>query len=659
MVATLKLKKALKQLLVLKQNKEYLNAYGKALKAADYPSTVARKEEEAWEHFGALAKGISLPTVHVCEYKPAENGAIDIEELESNVSSELIIFYAKKNGSLSADAVRLIQRWFAAYPNTCLLYGDEDVRTKEGMRIQPWLKPKWSPQLLASCFYFGSVIAIRRELLGVKPVSVYELCYDIIDKISDLAGHIQRKRICHAETVLFHNDNPDNYNVFLDVKRNQSLAQCKVNEEDLMVSIIIPSKDNPDILKQNLDSLQNTVKKIKYEVVVVDNGSSAENKEMIEKLKEGLTNSGFIMQYLYEEMPFNFSKMCNIGASVARGKVLLFLNDDIEAANEGWLEKMVDKALWKQNGAIGAKLLYPGTTKIQHAGIVNIYFGPVHKLQFHDDTEELYFRRNYMSLNVLAVTGACLMMRKEVFIECGGFYEELPVAFNDVDLCFTLHDRGYFNVVMNDIVLYHHESLSRGNDESEEKLKRLQAERDVLYARHEALREVDPYYHKWLNHMAMDTGIRAMFEEEVKTSPQWVTKLKTPKNLRLHPGLHLGIEACIGNYLQGYGFMIGDDNACYKRELVFASAMNANICPAKEETSATYQEETIWKLSFNARLRTDLEDKVPDQKNVAMSGFAECVSGLPEGEYYIGMVMKNRITGVTYINWSRRRLQIV
>ena len=168
-------------------------------------------------------------------------------------------------------------------------------------------------------------------------------------------------------------------------------------------------------------------------------------------------------------MEFNFSKMCNLGAKAATGEYVLFLNDDIEAIDDVWLDAMLSHAQKKHVGAVGAKLYYPDSNTIQHAGITNLRLGPVHKMQFLQDVRPYYDGRNIFDCNVIAVTGACLMVRKTVFEECGGFSEDLAVAFNDVELCFRLYEAGYYNVQCNSAVLYHHESLSRGNDESKEK----------------------------------------------------------------------------------------------------------------------------------------------------------------------------------------------
>ena len=159
-----------------------------------------------------------------------------------------------------------------------------------------------------------------------------------------------------------------------------------------------------------------------------------------------------------------------------------------------WLDRMVGQASLRHVGAVGAKLLYPNSTLIQHAGVTNTISGPGHKLKGLDDTQSYYYGRNKLVYDMIGVTAACLLIRTKVYRALGGLYEGLRVAYNDVDLCFRLCEKGLCNVQRNDVVLYHHESLSRGDDMQDEgKFKRLMEEKDVLYRRHPRLYAQDPY----------------------------------------------------------------------------------------------------------------------------------------------------------------------
>ena len=223
--------------------------------------------------------------------------------------------------------------------------------------------------------------------------------------------------------------------------------------------------------------------------------------------------------YKYEKADFNFSKMCNDGAKAAKGEYLLFLNDDTEVMSGGWLRAMLGQAALEYAGAVGAKLLYPNSSEIQHCGIINIGAGPCHAFIRSDDRVPQYFCRNKLDYNWIAVTAACLCINRKKFESVGGFDESFPIAYNDVELCFKLYEAGFYNV-RTDAVLYHYESVSRGADaKDKEKLKRLDAELERLYKKHPSLNRRDPFYNpafsKTRVDFTLDPGLYALSNEIV------------------------------------------------------------------------------------------------------------------------------------------------
>ena len=386
------------------------------------------------------------------------------------------------------------------------------------------------------------------------------------------------------------------------------------------VSIVIPSKDNPSVLERCLKSIVRWTKDISCEVIVVDNGSSSENKTELEKLQQ---EYGF--SYIYQPMEFNFSKMCNMGAALAEYSLLLFLNDDCEVRGAKWLSHMASLAAVKTAGAVGAKLYYPESKRIQHCGIYNIQVGPVHKLQFKEDIRSYYDRRNLDVRNVLAVTAACLMVRRSVFEKINGFDENLKVAFNDVDFCYKLYKAGYDNVIDNEIHLWHHESLSRGNDESPEKLKRLMQEKQKLYSKHHILWEADPYYHPGFTTDILDTGYSFDYEYphhkhlavehpvSISSLPSGcrvdecvAVMVEYAGNLKgwfLDAGLVEKIQETMdctkAAYLQGNAVVLGSDNACFEKKIILRH----------EETGELYQILPEWYY------RPDVFCNLPDRQN--------------------------------------------
>jgi GT2 family glycosyltransferase len=199
-----------------------------------------------------------------------------------------------------------------------------------------------------------------------------------------------------------------------------------------------------------------------------------------------------------------------MGADAAEGKYLLFLNDDIVVDDAEWLEKLTATARLTNAGAVGAKLLYPEENRIQHCGVISIANGPVHAFIGERDDSDCYFGRNCFTYNYLAVTAACMCIRREIFPR---FNEKLSVAYNDVELCFRLYKAGYYNAVVNDIKLYHYESYSRGNDLADKaKLQRLINERHKLYALHPEFRGYDPFYNPALSQLRADFRKRRVYD---------------------------------------------------------------------------------------------------------------------------------------------------
>lgn len=647
------LKEKVKQILKDRCGREYERTYCHALAASGYSNVIALAEEKFLREWEKQADKKTAAECYIVKYNWEQT--ISPERVLATSAAEVIVF-VEEGAQLREEAVRIIGMWAENHPWQQLFYGDEDVQETEKKRETPWLKPEWSPQFLESVFYFGGVLAVRRETLKqVLKQSGEEMRMDCLGKLlAECAGGKEKRRgdgrenIGHIPYVLCHHGSFADYEKYLNAYINR--MQEPVHENNEITSVIIPSKDHPEVLERNIRSLVKTTLGVPLEIIIVDNGSNEDNRRKVQRLLDEL--SWHKVQYIYEPMEFHFSKMCNLGAAKAEGKYLLFLNDDTEAVKEGWMEALRAQAAKKQVGAVGAKLLYPDSDKIQHAGIVNIPMGPVHKLQFRSDNNTYYFKKNRVRSNVIAVTGACLMVEKEKFCEAGGFSEELPVAFNDVDLCFSLYEKGYYNVVCNDVVLYHHESLSRGDDEAPEKLERLDGERRKLYQRHGTLEGADPYYHPYLNHEGLDTRIVPAPEEYLRGGTEEVRVKEIPPlpdleeeavgKLRLHKGLYVRMESVGGNFCQGYSFMAGDDNACYESVLLLEN----------EENGKTYTG------APGRKLRQDLQDNMPDQKNVAMSGFAVKLKGLPAGRYRIGVMAKNKVTGVTYVNRCARKLQI-
>ena len=400
--------------------------------------------------------------------------------------------------------------------NPDLIYADEDVWTDR--RYRPFFKPDFSPDTLQSFFFIGGLAVIKKTVIdeycksnpgAVVPTEINdETLFDLkklVDYIfdKDYSKHksLYESSIVHIPKVLYHADRERDY------KYEKAQIKYLNNIAPNKISAIILSKDNPGVLLSNVKSLLRSVKKTtaddELEVIVVDNGSHQENKDVLEKALPLLG-----AKYYYNSSPFEYSTLCNFGAQKASGDYFLFLNDDVffeKNSDDNPLLKMLTFAKKKHVGAVGIKLLFPGNENypfsselstmgdvhaIQHAGISLMTMGPSHKLATYADNQDYYFGRNVMPYNSLAVTGACLLVSKDKFELIDGFDEKIKIAYTDVDLCMDLFEKGFYNVCLNDTWAYHFESLSRGNDViQKEKADRLKRERNIFFEKHTSLKE--------------------------------------------------------------------------------------------------------------------------------------------------------------------------
>ncbi len=456
------------------------------------------------------------------EYRK-ENGRISENSNSAlSLASGEFIALVDDDDTLEPYSILEMVRYLNDHPDTDFLYSDEDMLSEDGKkRHDPRFKPDWSPDSFMSIMYTCHLCMIRRSLVlevgGFDKRYDGAQDYDLIMKITE-----RTEKVGHVPQILYHwreiegstakdmsaktylNKATEELKKAALERRGlkadivwsdrKGVVQCYPvyhTEESDLVSIVIPSKDNYEVLKRCIESIYSVPAGVSFEVIVVDNGSSDENKAKYSDLLEKHGAS-----YFYEPLDFNFSRMCNIGASHARGNIILFLNDDIEVRGDGWLSVMAGHCKLPHVGAVGCKLYYPGGSLIQHCGVVNTKAGPGHAFYKVDDSLVVaYGGRNLLPYNFSVVTGAALMVETAKYKEAGLFDESLAIAYNDVALCFSLLEKGYRNVLRPDVCLIHHESISRGVDEeSPEKTKRREAEMARLYEVHPGMKGVDKCY---------------------------------------------------------------------------------------------------------------------------------------------------------------------
>ncbi len=263
-------------------------------------------------------------------------------------------------------------------------------------------------------------------------------------------------------------------------------------KEPKLVSIIIPTKDLADVLDVCLKSIFTLTTYPNYEVVVIDNGSTeAKTQKCFDYWRQ---QEGDRFKCYRYDVPFNYSQINNYGAKKAQGDYLLLLNNDTKVVSPDWLEAMVEQAQRPSIGAVGSMLLYPDDT-IQHAGVV-LGLGGVagHSHKYFHSSNPGYISQLIAINNYSAVTGACLMCRREVFEEVGGLEEKLAIAFNDVDFCLKVISRGYRNIHLPHVVLYHYESKSRGYEDTPSKQARFAKEVNYMKQKWYQICNNDPCY---------------------------------------------------------------------------------------------------------------------------------------------------------------------
>ena len=408
----------------------------------------------------------------------------------ANLATGQFLVLLDQDDLLTPDALAEIALCFGAQPDADIAYSDDDKIDSTGRRFAPQFKPDWSPELLLGYMYFSHVFAVRRELYvrvgGMRAGFEGSQDYDFALRATERA-----RAIAHIPQVLYHwrvlpgstaasgGEKPASFEAGrraveealrrrgIDAQAHQpdwarkarvGIFAIAFPDDGPKVSIIIPTRNGLEILHRCIDSLHKTTYR-NYEVIVVDNDSDeAGTIEYLNSLPhrvERISNP---------HGRFNFAAINNRAAERAHGELLLFLNNDTEVIEPRWLSQMVGYAGFAGVGAVGARLLFPDR-RIQHAGIVHGYYrglaGPAFKLAPEWDNGYLSYAR--VARDYSAVTAACMLTPRSIFLELGGFDEvHFEVAYNDVDYCYRLGERGLRSVYCADAELLHYEGHSRG-----------------------------------------------------------------------------------------------------------------------------------------------------------------------------------------------------
>ena len=408
-----------------------------------------------------------------------------------------------------------------ANPNVEFLYSDEDkINGKVEKRFDPYFKPDFSPDSLNSNNYICHFSVFKKELMdklgGFRSEYDGAQDFDIILRMTEIT-----KNIVHIPKILYHwrvhkdstarvpeakpyalesgkkaiADHLKRLGLEATIKEGMVQSYYEVEYKvkgNPKVSIMIPNKDGIDILKVCVNSVLEKTTYENYEINIIENNS--ENQETFEYYKEIEKNPKVNILY-YPEKGFNYSKIMNFGARNSNGDFLIQLNNDTELITPNWLEKMIGYCQREDVGAVGVALFYPDDT-YQHAGTI-VGLGGVagHRFVSLPRAHHGYFGKESNIENLSAVTAACMMTKKSIYEEVGYMNEKLEVAFNDVDFCLKIREKGYLIVYNPFVQLKHYESKTRGLEDSPEKIKRFNREIDEFKKTWgDFLIKGDPYY---------------------------------------------------------------------------------------------------------------------------------------------------------------------
>lgn len=425
-------------------------------------------------------------------------------------------------------------------PSASIFYSDEDKISIDGIRMEPHFKPAWSRDMLLSHNYISHLGVYKKALIdsiggfrpGYEGSQDYDLLLRAIAKLEQETENLSLSRqIIHIPHILYHwrlspgstaiNEQEKSYTDDAGLKALQDLMpSLNVDKGKLpntykvtwpipaplpLVSIIIPTKNSAELVKMCIESIESRTQYTNYEILLIDNQST--DPIAIDYFNQ-LEQQNRVRLLSYNQV-FNYSAINNFAVKHAKGSIIVLMNNDIEVINSDWLNEMVSLCVREEIGCVGAKLYYPNNT-IQHAGVI-LGLGGVaghshkHFVKSHDG----YFKRLKIRQNLSAVTAACLAVRKSTYLQAGGLNEQqLTVAFNDVDFCLKVRQLGLVNVWTPFAELYHHESISRGAEDTPEKQIRFTQEIDYMKKTWRNELSSDPYYHPNLTRDREDFTLR-------------------------------------------------------------------------------------------------------------------------------------------------------
>lgn len=450
----------------------------------------------------------------------------EINSILTSCKADFLAFL-EAGDQLQPWTIQVVNQFISTQTEASVFYSDEDHLTPKGKRTDPWLKAEFNLYNLRSANFLRHFLIVRKSLgdaIGwFGDISEVKLpWYNLALRLAETEQGIH-----HIPYVLYHNnilrppaisdktlwesDTQDR------IAFESHLARLKVNAEVLannytdsfrvrytpqnepLVSILIPNRNQTELLKRCIDSIREETTWKNYEILIIENNS--DENSIFEYYRSLQNDLDFPGKVLYWPDEFNYSAINNWAVDHSKGDVLVFLNNDTEVISPEWLHEMVGLAQQPDVGAVGAKLLFPDHT-IQHAGIGMGNFSDqffFHIAEWLPASASGYYGWVRKTNAVIAVTGACLMIENSKFLSIGGFDPNFPDLYNDNDLCLNLLSRGYKNLYIPYVKLIHHESLSRSQTISEEKYSLINTHFNLVKKKWPLFfDQVDPYFSKTL-----------------------------------------------------------------------------------------------------------------------------------------------------------------
>lgn len=472
-----------------------------------------------------------MPCLKVVESDASSVAALRVEAL--SYCEHEWVWFLRPGDRLASHGLFHMACTAVDNPNAQMLVADEDSLDEEGERHSPQFKPEWNADLLLSMPYMGRAVCYQH---GFVPRLSAEMCgefandADWLDYVQTLSvtrrADFAPEQLAHVPHVAYHGlpgsvTTPESYVTAIEQHLRSSGLTAEVlpgllpgtqrvrwpmPDPEPLVSLLVPTRDGVNILRPCVDAILDRTDYTHFELLILDNQSRC--PDTLAYLKSVAARDSRV-SVLRWDAPFNYSSINNFGAKNAKGSIIGLINNDIEPIDGQWLSEMVEQVSRPEIGCVGAKLYYPNDT-VQHGGVILGLGGLAgHAHRFFQRDEEGYMGRLKVTQNLSAVTAACLLLRKDVFDAVNGLNEtDLAVAYNDVDLCIKVREAGYRNLWTPFAALYHHESISRGADDTPEKRARWLSEYAYMRNTWGELLDSDPAYNPNLTLVHEDYSLR-------------------------------------------------------------------------------------------------------------------------------------------------------